>query len=361
MPKRITNSFMNGSDDYQMNNDHKEKPLVSVICMAYNHESQIKMALDGFVMQETDFPFEVIVHDDASTDGTADAILEYQERYPGIIKPIFQKENQYSQGVSISSRFIYPKVRGKYVALCEGDDCWIDPQKLQRQFDYMEVHPECSMCTHNTIMHYMKRQIEDTPFNEWDDVHILNDKEIYDDWLVHTSSYFFRKEIIQLPEEAMGFWSGDYARIVWARHFGTVVCLPYTMSVYNFEYEGSIMSTIHSGSNDLRIDRITARRDFLLRYIASYPEDDCDAVQNAINRQNFRIKCLEFKDCFARSLGKREKIQAAQRVHEDAFYDGFINKKSIKGKLLNEFAYRGYFVYPVWDRIIRYLLPRLYS
>lgn len=124
-----------------------DEVLVTVQCLAYNHEKYIRKALDGFVMQKTSFKFEVIVHDDASTDHTADIIREYAEKYD-FIQPIFQTENQYSQKVSILKNFVLPAARGKYLAFCEGDDYWTDENKLQILTDYMEQHPSCSMACH---------------------------------------------------------------------------------------------------------------------------------------------------------------------------------------------------------------------
>ena len=121
------------------------KPLVSICCVTYNHEPYIRDCLEGFIMQQTNFPFEVLIHDDASTDGTADIIREYEAKYPGIIKPIYQTENQYSKGVDVG-KLVLDKVQGKYVAICEGDDFWCDPQKLQIQFDFMESHADYSAC-----------------------------------------------------------------------------------------------------------------------------------------------------------------------------------------------------------------------
>ena len=127
---------------------------VSIICITYNHEEYIRDALNSFVMQKTDFQFEILIHDDASTDNTAAIIREYEIRYPEIIKPIYQKENQYSKGLALGEPFAfidkyqYSRVKGKYIALCEGDDYWTDQYKLQKQFDAMEEHSEVDMCAH---------------------------------------------------------------------------------------------------------------------------------------------------------------------------------------------------------------------
>lgn len=111
--------------------------LVSISCITYNHEPYIRECLDGFIMQKTDFAFEVLIHDDASTDKTADIIREYEAKFPNLIKPIYQTENQFSKKVgSINAKFNYPRAKGKYIALCEGDDYWTDPLKLQKQVDF---------------------------------------------------------------------------------------------------------------------------------------------------------------------------------------------------------------------------------
>lgn len=116
--------------------------MVTVRCLAYNHEPYIRQCLEGFVMQKTDFDFEVIVHDDASTDGTAAIIREYAEKYPNIIKPFFETENQYSKHNGVIGKIMRENTHGKYIALCEGDDYWIDPLKLQKQVDFLESHPD---------------------------------------------------------------------------------------------------------------------------------------------------------------------------------------------------------------------------
>ena len=125
---------------------------VSICCATYNHVDYIAKALDSFLMQETNFLFEIIVHDDASTDGTTNIVKLYQKLYPEIIKPIIQIENKYSQGIGIHLNYIWPNAKGKFIAQCEGDDYWIDPHKLQMQVDILEsdqsialVHTNCDL------------------------------------------------------------------------------------------------------------------------------------------------------------------------------------------------------------------------
>ena len=135
--------------------DEARVPLVTIRCLVYNHEPYLRQCLDGFVMQRTNFPFEAIVHDDASTDGSAAIIREYAEKYPDIIKPIYETENQYSKGTlgDIMLEAGHPKA--KYIAYCEGDDYWTDPNKLQLQVDFLESHPDSYMTCH-AFKYYMQ-------------------------------------------------------------------------------------------------------------------------------------------------------------------------------------------------------------
>jgi len=123
--------------------------MVSINCITYNHEKYIKDAIEGFLMQKTKFKYEILIHDDASTDRTPDIIKKYEQEYPDIIKPIYEVENQYSQGKRVNFEFNYKRSKGKYIALCEGDDYWTDPYKLQKQVDFLEQHTNFSMCFHN--------------------------------------------------------------------------------------------------------------------------------------------------------------------------------------------------------------------
>lgn len=122
------------------------EPVVSIICDTFNHGNYIRQCIDGFLMQKTDFAFEVLIHDDASSDGTADIIREYEAKYPEIIKPIYQTINQYSQKINIWEKFQFPRANGKYIALCEGDDYWTDSLKLQKQVNFLEANKDYSLC-----------------------------------------------------------------------------------------------------------------------------------------------------------------------------------------------------------------------
>ena len=124
-------------------------PLVSVIALSYYHENYLHTALDSILDQKTNFPFEVLVHDDASPDGSADIIREYAAAYPEIIKPIFQRENQYSNGPEYILQAFLPRIKGKYIAYLECDDYWTDPHKLQEQVDFLEEHPSFLAVAHN--------------------------------------------------------------------------------------------------------------------------------------------------------------------------------------------------------------------
>lgn len=142
-----------------MINNKQPLPLVSISVITYNHAPFLRQCLDGILMQEAPscVPngtprcewMELLIHDDCSTDGTQDIIREYMEQYPDVIKPIFETENQYSKGGPWGSAvWGYPYMKGKYWASCEGDDAWTDPLKLQKQVDFMELHPEYSICFH---------------------------------------------------------------------------------------------------------------------------------------------------------------------------------------------------------------------
>jgi glycosyltransferase involved in cell wall biosynthesis len=187
------------------------EPLVSVCCITYNHVSYISEAIDSFLMQETSFPFEILVHDDASTDGTEKIILAYAENYPGIIRAVIQTENQYSKAGLIAHRFLFPKAKGKYIALCEGDDYWTDSTKLQKQVQFLEDHPE-----------YVITYTNSQPFDEKGLVNIdfggakrdVSADELKKGIPMYTLTTCFRNVFREIPMDLLSAKLGDV--IIWS-------------------------------------------------------------------------------------------------------------------------------------------------
>lgn len=129
-----------------------KKVLVRVILNTYNNEKTIQKCLDSILAQKTDFDFEILVYDDASTDKTAEIIKLYEKKYPEIIKPIYQTENQAQKGIDINKEYQYGRAQGKYIAIADADGYWISEEKLQLQLDSLEHHPEISMCAHSSVL-----------------------------------------------------------------------------------------------------------------------------------------------------------------------------------------------------------------
>lgn len=218
--------------------------MVSIQCMAFNHEPYIRQCLDGFVMQKTNFYFEAIIHDDASTDGTSDIIREYERMYPDIIKPIYQIENQYSKHDGSIRRALDSKTRGKYIALCEGDDYWIDPLKLQKQVDFLEANPWCTMTCNRTMLysvHQNKIVGENYCYNR---DQIVDSKDVIQrgGLFISTCSILFRPSIIEnYPDYCKKCHVGDYPLQIMATMKGHIYYINKPMSVYRVENSSSWM------------------------------------------------------------------------------------------------------------------------
>lgn len=222
--------------------------LVSVLCAAFNHGKYIRRCLEGFVSQKTSFAFEIIVHDDASTDDTADVIREFEAKYPDMIKPIYQTENQYSRKINIKREHMMPRIRGKFVALCEGDDFWTDEKKLQRQVDAMLAHPECRMCTHR-VAEVLEDGTPDGTLFPADPVSegVLDSRTFLDIgqyYSFHTSSYFFRTEdymeyVMTPPDFVKKSTVGDEAHLMYFGQLGPVYYIDRIMSHYRRGVAGS--------------------------------------------------------------------------------------------------------------------------
>lgn len=212
----------------------QRQPLVSICCTAYNHEAYIRQCLDGLLMQQCDFDFEVLVHDDASTDATAAIIREYEARYPERIRARYQSENQYSKGAQISQEFQYPQARGKYLAICEGDDYWTDPLKLQRQVDFLESHPDYGMC-YTQCLYYdqVRGQLSDTVRGgRAETAEELVRMNTIPTLTVVARTELVRRFVAEIRPETRGWLMGDYPMWLYLAAESKIRFMPVTTGVY---------------------------------------------------------------------------------------------------------------------------------
>lgn len=227
-------------------------PLVSISCITYNHDNYIREAIEGFLMQKTTFPVEILIHDDASTDKTASIVREYEEKYPHLIKPIYQTENQYSKRDGSIGRIQRGRARGKYYAICEGDDYWTDPLKLQKQVDFLEENPEYSGCSHQTRVIYSDGFKNSHVFREK-----VNSKLELIDMLeirkFHTASVMFRNSIIKKHEFPIDITAGDRAINLLLASYGPIRFIPEVMCVYRKGVGVSSWVTVEMMKKDLNM------------------------------------------------------------------------------------------------------------
>lgn len=239
---------------------------VSVICLTYNHAQWIRDALEGFVAQQVPWPIEVLVHDDASTDGTAEIVREYEERYPELIYAFCEKENVHSRGVVISRDVLYPYIHGEFVALCEGDDYWCDPLKLRKQVEALEAHPEADICAHAARRERPDgKVIYDAPFHR-NTVIPASEVILGGGGYVATSSLLCRRAAYMLATPMRDALYNDFTLQIQGSLRGGMVYLRDCMSVYRQGLPGS-WSSLHRGDAHCRY-RVLIRN--MLRKLDDY-------------------------------------------------------------------------------------------
>ena len=254
----LTTTLMrrNNIETFSLGNERSEKevmapwnktetPVVSIICHTYQQESFVSAALEGFISQETSFPFEIIVHDDASTDGTREIIKQYAKKYPNLINAIFQDTNQFAQNRKPHT-FTFPFASGEFVALCEGDDYWISPDKLERQVLNIRPNPEAAGCFHAANDLDEATGIERA--SRW--APPSKAKSYYLDDLLSKGNFFptaslvFRKELIGDPAELLAdVPHGDFAILAKLLMAGPMLYIDEAMSVYR-RHAGGIHSSV---------------------------------------------------------------------------------------------------------------------
>ena len=272
---------------------------VSVLCMAYNHEAYIRQALDGFVRQKTDFAYEVLVNDDTSRDATPAIIREYAEKYPDIVRPFCQEKNLMSQGIDIIVDVLLPEARGRYIALCEGDDYWCDEEKLQRQVDFLEAHPEYSACAHNSLSLVVGSGDPAAPlFPAGEDRDIPLELVVRGmSHAFHTSSILVRRPLLEnLPDFyrlACSYGFGDYPMGLWFCLNGKIRFLDRCMSVYRICSNPGSWSSGVDGNYDKFKRFVTGEREMLLALKAYVSPERQAAVDWEILLREYELLEIE--------------------------------------------------------------------
>lgn len=263
--------------------------MVSVCCITYNQEEYIRDALEGFLKQKVNFNYEIIIHDDASTDNTPKIIKEYADRYPDIIKPIYQTENQSKKGKKVSL-ISYSYAKGKYIAICEGDDYWIDENKLQLQVNYMESHPECTLCFHNARVLDMEDNSqkifipykkEFKKYTKKDCKYDVGELELLE--FIPTASFMFRTENLhKIPDWFEKCFVGDWPLKLIMTSFGYAYCINKVMSVYRKNAKGSLTTKNRKTETESINGKlyILGRKEEFVNWINEFTDYQYDSVFN---------------------------------------------------------------------------------
>jgi glycosyltransferase involved in cell wall biosynthesis len=243
--------------------------LVSVCCSTFNHEKFIGHALDGFLMQKTNFAVEFLINDDCSQDKTPEILKEYENRFPGVFNVTYQTENQFSKGLKPFTHLLFPKVNGKYIALCEGDDYWTDPLKLQKQVDFLTGNEDYSMCFHRCkIVDENNNELESDFFKHLKEKD-FSGEEILEKWSIPTASVMFRSVFRnQITERAKnpGYYFGDTPMFLTLLECGKAHCLQDCMSVYRVHKGGISKDTSPKKFIRWYNDHKTIKSDFTGKY-----------------------------------------------------------------------------------------------
>lgn len=246
--------------------ENNSKPFVSIYCLVYNHEEYLKDCLNGILMQNVDFSYEIVAHDDASTDKSVEILQEYRRKYPDKFKLILQKENQYSKGVHVLNDFVFPYLEGKYVAVCEGDDFWTDKDKLRKQVDFLEKNQEYSACVHNCIKWHLREHTKTVMYSCEKDYDISFEQVAQGGSSCYQmASLVHRKEYLdKLPQFFTMVTSySDYTLAMYLALEGKIRFMNETMSVYRFFSSGSLAERSMDELNEIKCKKQEATLNML--------------------------------------------------------------------------------------------------
>lgn len=242
----MNNIFKTPPEEKEITNQWKEIK-VSICMLSFNHEKYIEQTLNSILNQKTEFGFEILIHDDASTDKSQEIIKKYQKNYPNIIKAILQEENQYSQGIHPSTHYNYPRANLDYIAICEGDDCWLDEKKLQTQIKSLEENKEINLSFHQAVRkNYLETNAPDKIIGVYGD---SNAVVPYNDIIFRTQGWIpYASCILRKPAKDIFFkfiknrnylTVGDLYFQLFGSLFNGAIYIAKPMSLYRFATPGS--------------------------------------------------------------------------------------------------------------------------
>ena len=307
-------------------------PLVSIASVTYNHEKFIEKALNSFLMQKTNFPFEIVINDDASTDNTAQIIEKYQEKFPNIFRVNLKKTNV---GPSKNTHDAFERCRGKYIAFCEGDDYWTDEHKLQYQIEEMMKHPECGLSFHpvdrvdeNNQLIHKKSQYADTTM-------VFHTPDMIKKIVCPTSSMIYKKEnLFKYASFLESIPVGDFFAQIFSSLNGGVLYVNKTMSVYRMHLSG-ICATRHMDFNKTAIHLQNTAKSIIEadKYLNHKYHDDFmfviySATLSMVKNKNFSIEQrYSLYNSLEHHLSDTYKLEFQQ-----LFIELFLKKESNKSK-----------------------------
>jgi glycosyltransferase involved in cell wall biosynthesis len=268
------------------------EPVVSVIMMTYNHEPYIAQAIEGVITQQCDFPIELLIGEDCSTDRTRDICFEYQQRYPELIRLLIAETNV---GMHKNMFRLLGRSKGRYIAFCEGDDYWCDECKLQKQVAFLEANRDHALCIHNAQVIYQDADTKPHSFSRKLPLTLSAAEIIEHDWLIPTASMVFRRTVItRFPEEFCTFPSGDLALSILAAAEGNVHCFTECMSVYR-KHQGGDHYTLSINLQQRLIywERVNAMLHSLDRTLKG---EFRQSFQRRINQNRRRMDYLQLRN-----------------------------------------------------------------
>lgn len=300
---------------------YSDKVYISCICIAYNHERYIRDTLDSILAQKSEYKFELIIHDDCSTDSTRDILNEYKNRFPDIIRLILQKENQYSQNKKLLPLAI-PFVKGEFVAVCEGDDFWIDEYKIQKQIKKMYQHENIKICFTSGYALFNTSTSKLISFHK-DTEQVFSAEQVIQGGgnFMPTASIMFRTEALKsLPNFFYTAPVEDYFLQICASLYNGAIYIPDTTSVYRINTIGSWTSQRKS----ITLDKILKEGEL---YIDSFSELkklnlNPHIINSQIAKQYITLASIairnnhssEAKELIITSWGFSKKINIKQKI-----------------------------------------------